>query len=220
MRHLTVLSVVALMTSACGGGGPAAPTPRFGDGPLVVTCSTVTLLAGDLAVCAATTGLRAVTTAAMWESSDQRIATSLGSGLFLGRADGEATVTATYSGQSKSARFRVHLEDVLRITASSYSGTFTTGSTVTFWLQGFYGVASAASGTLTMVIEDQNGTIVHTSEPLVASHGGDRYLISTSFTLPPGTTRVCRAIVLKLGPIALTADPPDSLTRCFAVNSD
>lgn len=111
----------------------------------------------------------------------------------------------------------MHLQDVLRATAAAYQGSFKLGTSATLWLQGFYGVASADSGTLTLVITDQTDATVSTSAPLTVPHGGDRYLISTTFTLPPGTTRVCRTGVLQIGSTTLTVVPDVSLMPCFAV---
>jgi hypothetical protein len=99
---------------------------------------------------------------------------------------------ASHANDSKSvsAPLTVHVQDVLRATA--YQGSFNVGTTATLWLQGFYGVASADSGMLTLVITDQTGATVRTSALLTVPHGGDCYLISTTFTLPSGTRRVCR----------------------------
>jgi hypothetical protein len=156
-------------------------------------------------------------TAVVWTSSDPSIATSQGMGLFVGKSEGQATLTATYSGQSASALLTVHLQDVLRTTASADQGSFKVGTTATLWLQGFYGVASADLGTLTIVITDQTGATVSTSAPLTVPRGGDRYLISTTFTLAPGTTRVCRKAVLQIGATTLTMVPDVSLAPCFEV---
>jgi hypothetical protein len=155
----------------------------------------------------------------VWTSSDPGIATSLGIGLFVGKTDGRTTLSVTYSGQTVSAPLTVNLQDVVRATASSSQGSFRVGTTATMWLQGFYGVASADSGTLTLVVADQTGATVGTSAPLVVPRGGDRYLISTTFTLPPGTTQVCRTAVLRIGSITLTVVPDVSLAPCIAVTS-
>jgi hypothetical protein len=154
---------------------------------------------------------------AEWTSSDPNIAASLGIGLFVGKSEGQATLTARYSGESVSAPLTVHLQDVLRATASSTQGTFGVGTTATMWLQGFYGVASANSGTLTLVITDQAGATISTSTPLVVPRGGDRYIISATFTVPPGTTRVCRAGALLIGSTTLTVVPEPSLLPCVTV---
>ncbi len=217
-RRIAAFSAVLSMASACGGASPTVPSaPSPGTG-LTLTCSAATILAGDLVVCRATAALVDVSAAAVWTSSDPNVATlqAIG-GLFAGKSEGQATLTATYSGHSASAPLTVHLQDVLRATAAAYQGSFNVGTTATLWLQGFYGVASADSGTLTLVVTDQNGAPVSTSAPLTVPHGGDRYLISTTFTLPPGTTRVCRTGVLQIGPTTLTVVPDVSLVPCLAV---
>jgi hypothetical protein len=84
-------------------------------------------------------------------------------------------------------------------------------------LQGSYGVASADSGTLTLVVTDQSGATISRSGPLTVPHGGDKYLIFTTFTLPPGTTRVCRTGVIQIGSTTLTVVPEASLAPCFEV---
>jgi hypothetical protein len=66
-------------------------------------------------------------------------------------------VSATYHGQSASAQVLVRAEDILVVTTGADQGRFTPGSTVTLWLQGFYDVASAESGELTLRITDQSG---------------------------------------------------------------
>ena len=219
MSRIAALSAALLMASACGGGVPTAPSAPSPGTRLALTCDAPTLLAGDFVVCKATVALVNVglSTSAVWTSSDPNIATSLGVGLFMGKSDGQATLTVTYSGQSVSAPLTVHLQDVLRAEAAAYGGTFKVGTTATLWLQGFYGVASADSGTLTLVVTDQTGATVSTSEPLTVPHGADRYLISTAFTLPPGTTSVCRTGVLQIGSTTLTVVPHLSLVPCFAV---
>jgi hypothetical protein len=182
-----------------------------------LTCSAQTILAGDLVVCIASLGSTNVSAAAVWTSSDPNIATSEGIGGFVGKSDGQVTLTATSSGQSVSAPLSVHLQDVLRATAAAYSGTFKVGTTATMTLQGFYGVASADFGTLTLVITDQTGATVSTSAPVTVPHGGDRYLISTTFTLSPATTRVCQTGILQIGSTTLTVVPDISLMPCWPV---
>ena len=152
MSRIAALSAALSMASACGSVAPAAPSaPSPGTG-LALTCSAPTLLAGDLVVCMVTADSVNVSTAAVWTSSAPSIARSEGIGLFVGKSEGQATLTATYSGQTVSAPLTVHLQDVLRATATAYQGTFKVGTPATLWLQGFYGVASADSGTLTLVI--------------------------------------------------------------------
>jgi hypothetical protein len=116
-----------------------------------------------------------------------------------------------------SAPLTVHLQDVLRATASSDQGPFKVGATATLGLQGFYGVASANSGTLTLVVTDQTGATVSISAPQTVPHGGDRYLRSTTFTWPAGATRVCRTGVLQIGLTTLTVVPDVALEPCIAL---
>lgn len=216
MRRIAAASATLLMASACGGRVPTAPSPGT---TVVLVCSAAIILAGDSVVCRASSGPVNVglSTSAVWTSSHPNIATSVGAGLFIGKSDGQATLTVTYSGQSASSPLTVHLQDVLRETSAALQGSFRVGTTATMWSQGFYGVASADSGTLTLVITDQTGATLSTSAPLVVPHGGDKYIISTTFTLPPGTTRVCRTGVLQIGSATLTVVPEESLVPCVAV---
>ena len=217
MSRIAALSAAVSMASACGGSVPTAPGESPPGTRLALTCNAPTILAGDLFVCMATVASVNVSLTAAWTSSDPNIAASQGAGLFMGKSEGQATLTATYAGQSVSVLLTVHLQDVLRATAAAFQGTFKVGTTATLWLQGFYGVASADSGRLTLVVTDQTGATVSSSEPLTVPHGADRYLISTTFTLPPGTTRVCRTGVLKIGSTTLTVVPDVSLVPCLAV---
>jgi hypothetical protein len=215
VHRIAALGATLLMASACGSVTPVAPgTSSSG---FAMTCNAPTSLAGDIVVCVASAGSMNVSTAAVWTTSDPNVAASQGIGLFVGKSEGQATLTATYLGQSASEPLTVHLQDVLRVTAEAFTGDFKVGTTGTWWLQGSYGVASADFGTLTLVITDQTGATVTTSAPQKVPHGGDRYLISTIFTLPPGTTRVCSASVLQIGSTTLTAVPGVSLVPCLAV---
>jgi hypothetical protein len=186
---------------------------------LTLLCSTPTVLAGETVVCLLRANSVNVGLTAVWTSSAPSVATSEGVGLFVAKSGGQTTLTATYSGQSLSAPLTVHLQDVLTASAAAIGGTFKVGSTATMWLQGGYGVSSADSGTLTLVVTDQTGATISTSAPQTLPRGGDRYLISTTFTLPPGTTRVCRMGVLQIGSATLTVVPDVSLVPCVAVTA-
>ena len=211
------LTVALSMATACGSAAPTAPSaPSSGIG-LTLVCSTPTLLAGDTVVCLLRANSVNVGLTAVWTSSTPSVATSEGAGLFVAKSDGQTTLTTTYSGQSLSAPLTVHLQDVLTASSAAFGGTFKVGTAATMWLQGGYGVASADSGSLTLVITDQAGAVVSTSAPQTVPRGGDRYLISTTFTLPPGTTRVCRTGVLQIGSTTLTVVPVVSLVPCVEV---
>jgi hypothetical protein len=214
MRRLAIGITALSLATGCGSPAPTAPGTTTNG--LTLTCDASTILAGDLVVCRASRGSTFLGPEVTWASSDPDIATSEGIGIFVGKRDGQATLTATSDGQSVSTVLTVHLEDALRVTASAHQGTFAAGSTVTLWLQGFYGVASADAGNLTIVVTDQRGFAIEAGG-ITVPHGGDRYVISTTFTLGPGTTRVCRAAVLRIGATTLTAVPAASLGPCFDV---
>lgn len=202
------------MACACT-GGPSIPSTSASGGALAVTCSAPTIPAGDYDICAATVNSAIVTST--WASSDPTVAVSLGFGVFIGKQEGQVTLKATYAGQSVTAPLAVHLEDVIRATAAAGTVVVKVGSSATLTLQGFYGVASSDSGTLTLVITDQTGTTIATSTPLTVPHGGDTYIISSTFRVPPGTTRVCKTGVLQIGPTTLTVVPVDALLPCVPV---
>lgn len=187
---------------------------------LALTCSASDILAGEMVVCRAAIGPANVGLhpAAVWTSSDPSVARPEGIGLFTGRATGQVALTASYSGETVSAPLTVVLRDMVDVGAGAYQGTFRVGTTATLYLQGGYGVASADSGTLTLVVTNQTGATIHTSAPLVLPHGGDRYIISTTLTLPPGASRVCRKAVLRIGSTTVTAVPVAGLVPCFDVS--
>jgi hypothetical protein len=213
--------VVAALSGAvaCNSPSPTAPGAPPTVTSLALTCSPQTALAGQYIFCTATAKGSTVllNPDVTWSSSVPDVLVSLGIGGFIGKSDVQGTVTAAYQEHTASAQVTVTLQDALQATASASQGTWKVGTTATMWLQGFYGVASADSGSLTLVVSDQNGAIVSSSTPLTVLHGGDRYLLSTTFTLPPGTTRVCRTVVLQIGATTLTVIPALSLVPCFDV---
>lgn len=215
--RIAALTAILSMASACGSAVPSAPSPPSSAPRLALACSTQTLLAGDVVVCMLRADAVNVSGAAAWASSAPGVATSEGIGLFVGKSDGQTTLTATFSGQTVSAPLTVQLQDVIRADAAAFQGSFKVGTIATMWLQGFYGVASGDSGSLTLVITDQTGATVSTSTPLTVARGGDRYLVMTTFALPPGTTRVCRTGVLQIGSTTLTVVPDVSLVPCVTV---
>ena len=215
--RIVALSVALSMAAACGSVAPTAPSAPPSALGLTLLCSAPTVLAGETVVCMLRANSVNVGLTAVWTSSAPSVATSEGIGLFVAKSGGQTTLTATYSGQSLSAPLTVHLQDVLTASAAALGGSFKVGTTATMWLQGGYGVSSADSGTLTLVVTDQTGATVSTSAPQTLSRGGDRYLISTTFTLPPGTTRVCRTGVLQIGSATLTVVPVVSLVPCIDV---
>ena len=145
-----------------------------------------------------------------WLSSRADVVAVYGLGVTTGKSAGEATVTASYQGRQATAVIVVTEEDALRISSGQANqGAFTPGSTVTMWLQGYYSVASAATGRLSLKISDQTGTITTTS-PLTVARGGDFFLLSSTFVVPDTSVEVCRTAVLEVG--AVTIAEPHSKT--------
>ena len=219
IERAAIVAAVLAGAPACNSAIPTAPGPPSTATSLVLTCSPLAALAGELIVCLATVKGSTVilNPDVTWSSSAPDVLLSLGIGAFMGKSDVQGTITAAYQGQAASAQVTVTLQDALRATAAADQGSFKVGTTATMWLQGFYGVASADSGSLTIVVSDQNGAMVSSSAPITVPRGGDRYLISTTFTLPPGTTRVCRTGVLQIGSTTLTVTPAPSLVPCVDV---
>ena len=214
-----IVAAVLAGAPACNTATPAGPGGPSTVTGLVLACSPQMALAGEHIICIATAKGSTVhlNPDVTWSSSAPDVLLSLGVGLFMGKSDVQGTITAAYQGQTASAQVTVTLQDALRATAAAFQGSFKVGTTATMWLQGFYGVASADSGSLTIVVSDQNGAMVSSSTPLTVPRGGERYLISTTFTLPPGATRVCRTGVLQIGSTTLTVIPVLSLVPCIDV---
>jgi len=145
-----------------------------------------------------------------WSSSRPDVVAIDGTGLTTGKSAGQATVTASYQGRQATAVIVVTEEDALRISSGQADqGAFTPGSTVTMWLQGYYSVASAATGRLSLKITDQAGTIT-TTAPMTVAKGGDFFLLSSTFVVPDSSVEVCRTAILEVG--AVTIAEPHSKT--------
>jgi len=67
------------------------------------------------------------------------------------------------------------------------------------------------------MVSDQNGAIVSATPPLMVLKGGDGFNLSTTFVIPDGTTRVCRAAILQIGPLKLTDSGNAQLFPCLDV---
>jgi hypothetical protein len=216
-----VLAGVGILgTAACGAGGSVglttSPTPAAGDQLIALTVSCpAALLIGERAPCLAVASYASgrqsvVLSESTWSSSRPDVVAVDGLGVGTGKSAGEATVTASYQGRQATAVIVVTEEDALRISSGqAHQGTFTPGSTVTMWLQGYYSVASAATGRLSLRISDQTGTIT-TTAPLTVAKGGDFFLLSSTFVVPDTSVEVCRTAVLEVG--AVTIAEPHSKT--------
>jgi Big-like domain-containing protein len=207
-----ILAIAAYGANCSGGPTTPSPTPADGDQLLALTVSCqAALIIGERAPCTAVASYGSgrqplVSLESTWSSSHPDVVAVDGVGLSTGKSAGEATVTASYQGLRATAVIVVREEDALRIsTGQAHQGDFTPGSTVTMWLQGYYSVASAATGRLSLKITDQTGTI-GTTAPLAVAKGGDSFLLSSTFVVPDTSVEVCRTAVLEVGTVTI-AEP-------------
>lgn len=207
--RLTASVVAAASMVACESGTPTSPSPTGGEATVValdVSCPS-TLLIGERAPCVAVARLRSgrqipVVFESTWSSARPEIVAVDTQGVVSGRAAGLALVTGSYGGREGTATIVVTAEDALKIKAAADQGEFRPGTTVTMWLQGYYSVASADTGRLSLRISDQAGTIT-TTQPLIVAKGGDFFLLSSSFVVPEGSKEVCRAAILEIGSVTI-----------------
>ena len=202
--------VFGLSQLACGNEtGPSGPGFN-------VVCPT-TLFVGQTGFCFALVTGTQTGLDATWSSSDPGIASFGPLGALKGLSAGQIVATGTYQGRSQWASVSVRAEDVLRVSAGGYQGVFKSGNSVRIIVVGFYGVASADSGQLNLLLTDQNDATVSASAPQVVSRGGDSFVIDYAFTIPAGTTRLCRTAVLQIGSVILTATGPIEIHPCVDV---
>jgi hypothetical protein len=221
-RVTAVAAGTARLTATYQGMSGSAMVVVLGDGDLValdVSCPAA-LLVGQRGPCIAMARLRggpAMLTQPAWASARSDVVAVDAVGLVTGRAAGQSVVSATYRGRQGTAMITVTAEDALRVAGGLDQGEFRRGTTVTMWLQGYYSVASADSGRLSLRITDQAGTIA-TTAPLTVARGGDSFLLASTFVIPPSSTEVCRTAILEVGPVTI-AEPRtnDSGLRCIAV---
>ena len=220
MRRLLACAA-ALGLAACGSGGNASPTIPGGTGSsdvlsLDVSCPT-SLLIGEKAPCIAVARMRSgqapvVSFDAVWTSTRPDLVAVDALGVVNGRSAGQTGVSASYRGREATASIVVTAEDALRIKAAAEQGEFRPGTTVTMWLQGYYSVASAATGRLSLRITDQAG-VVTTTPPSTVATGGDFFLLTSTFVVPHTSTQVCRTAVLEVG--SVTVAEPQSNASAF-----
>jgi hypothetical protein len=226
-----VALTAALGVPACGGNG-ATPTSPSGGGTsgspdvlaVEISCP-ASLLIGERAPCVAVARLRSGQAPlisfdpnATWSSTRPDVVVVDALGTVNGRSAGQAVVSVSYRGREATAPIAVTAEDALRIASGqAHQGDFRPGSTVTLWLQGYYSVASAETGLLSLRISDQAGTITTTS-PLTVAKGGDFFLLSSTFVVPPDSVEVCRTAILAVGALTIAESPSgDSGLRCIPI---
>jgi hypothetical protein len=234
-----VLSAGALAgLLACGcGRGPTAPSTVSptalslslpGGGAEVVALQLFcppSLLIGEKSTCVAGERLSSGQESLLnfsadvtWSSTPPDVVSIGEFGIVTGRLAGQAVVKVAYRGREVTATIDVIAVDAVRITAAAEQGRFRPGDTVTMWLQGYYSVASAESGRLSLRISDQNGTVT-TTAPSVVAKGGDYFLLSATFEIPQTSTEVCRTAVLQIASVTIEQPQPGTLAwRCITIN--
>jgi hypothetical protein len=223
-----LLTVIATLGLAACDNTNTAPTPTPGGAnpsevlSIEVSCPG-SLLIGQKGPCTAVAHLRSgrapiVSFEATWSSTQPEIVAVDALGVVNGRSAGQASVSAAYGGRQAAATLDVIAEDGIRIdSGQAHQGDFTPGSTVTLWLQGWYSVVSADTGRLSLRISDQTGTITATA-PMPVSKGGDFFLMSSTFVVPPDSVEVCRTAVLEVGAVRIEEPKPNTSShRCIAV---
>ena len=220
--------VTALGAMACGSdaGAPTSPTggPAGGQSDVLaldVSCQ-ASLLIGEKNPCTAVARLRSgqtplVSFEATWSSTRPDVVSVDQMGVVNGRSAGQSTVSASYRGREAAALVTVTSENALRIKAAAEQGEFRPGTTVTMWLQGYYSVASAETGRLRLQISNQSGLVASTP-PMTVAKGGDFFLLSSTFVVPPGSTEVCRMAILEVDSVTIVEPQTnDSGLRCVSI---
>jgi len=223
--HLVAV-VATLGVVACGGASvvPTSPSGGASSGPadilaLEVSCP-ASLLIGEKGPCIAVARLRSgqaplVSFDATWSSTGPEVVAVDALGIVNGRSAGQAVVSASYRGREGAAPVLVTAEDALRVRAAAEQGEFRPGTTVTMWLQGYYSVASAETGRLSLRISDQTATITTTS-PLTVAKGGDFFLLSSTFVVPQDSTQVCRTAILEVASVTI-AEPKSNASALWCI---
>jgi hypothetical protein len=212
---LVLFAAVTLVACDSANPTPTAPSPpgsSGGDELLAVDASCpATLLVGQKSACVAIARYRSgrapvLFSDATWSTSAPDVVAVDALGVATGRSGGQAVISASYQGRQGSASVAVTIEDALRIGAATEQGEFRPGTTVTMTLLGYYSVASAETGRLSLRVTDQAGATVTTSAPRTVSRGGDFFTLSATFVVPRGSTQVCRTAVLEVG-ATVVAEP-------------
>ena len=224
----TALAVVVVTWGATACGGAANPTPTSPSDPvsgdvvgLDVACP-ASLLIGEKGPCFAVARLRSgraplVSFDATWSSTRPDVVAVDATGVVNGRSAGQAVISARYVGrEGNTVSILVTAEDALRVKAAAEQGDFRRGSTVTMWLQGYYSVASAEAGRLSLRISDQDGPIT-TASPVTVARGGDFFLLSSTFVIPERSTQVCRTAILEVGSVTI-AEPTSNGSGLWCIS--
>jgi hypothetical protein len=217
-----VWSATALATLNCG-SGPNRPTPITRKVTSLDISCPATLLVGQSKFCFAqahySDGSTVNPAAVTWSSSAPNVASfaALAPGKISALGEGQTVVSAQYEEGSATAVVSVRAEDFLTVASSAEQGTFQVGRTVTMFLVGEYGVASVENAELHIEISDQNGQLIAAGTSNIVSKGGNSFVLSSTFAIPPSASQVCRTAVLQIGGVRLTATGSASLLSCINV---
>lgn len=222
LRLLCAALACAYSIAACSTG---PTTPDVGASALAsieLTCPGE-LLVGQIGFCFTrayfTSGLPRLVTP-NWSSSQPAVASIAdfsNAGLITTFKAGQTVISTQYGDKTATAQISVRAEDFLTMSASSIQGTFLAGRVVTLTVQGYYGVASANTGSLRVDVTDQDGKIIAAGTPRIVDKGGGSYLLSSTLTIPTGVTKVCRAAILEIGSVKFEVVGGAGLLPCIAV---
>ena len=218
----SLLSVLAVATGCSGErlptspGGPVSPSDVLA---LDVSCPAM-LLVNERRPCIAVARLRngqapLVSFDAAWTSTRPDVVSVDALGVARGTGEGTTAVSASYQGRTGTTDIVVRAEDALKVSAAAEQGPFRPGNTVTMYLQGFYSVVSADTAHLSLEVSDQSFTVAATG--MTVSRGGDTFVLSSTFQVPAGSTRLCRRVVLRIGNTTLVEPSSDSTLACVPV---
>lgn len=220
-----LLAVVALCALCACSRSPSGPSPVGGGSDddvlnLELQCQD-SLIVGEQTPCIAVARLRSggtqmVAPLATWSTAEPSVVAVDPIGTLTGRSAGRSVVTATYKGRSAQSTVTVTFEDALRIKSAIDQGEFRPGATVTMFLQGYYSIASADTGRLSLRISDQNGIVTQTV-PTTFARGGGFFLLSSTFVVPQGSAQVCRTALLEVSGATIEAPAVNSTLACVPI---
>ena len=216
---LTVLATLAAFPG-CGGSGGTAPTAIDQNiRVLTVECRPVVII-GEVSPCVAVAILAdgrplVVSPVATWSTGNPGIVSVNAIGDVRGVAAGQSSIRVSYGGREASTTVSVKPGDAMLVASVTEQGVFAPGNWVTLSAQGFYAVQSADAGALRLLIYDHRGTaVVGDARPV--PRGGDAFLLSVSFQVPAGSTRLCRRVRLTVGP-AIIEEPSGAASESLCV---
>jgi hypothetical protein len=198
-RGVIMTAVACLLTGACGKSSVTTPTTPSGPTVLSVTITGTSSLTtvGQTAQLVATANMSdgttvIVTAQATWRSDNANVVTVSGGGVVTAVSTGEATVTATYQGNSGTLRVRVDLTPTLvSITVTGTSNLTTVGQ-----IAQLVATANMSDGGTTVVTgqaawqSDTAGVATVSPAGVVTAVGSGDATITATYQGKLGTLRV------------------------------